>query len=387
MRGPEVAGKAPHTGSISRRILLIAAGWILMLLTLGGVALDRTLTSMVSNQFDEQLSQSLRGMMASAEIDPLGEVFFNRPLGDQRFLEPNSGFYWQINGDGFAPYPSRSLWDTPLPIRDDVRAVQPIFYDLVSENGEDLRVAQRTVTLPGSNVEWQFAVAGSRAELEDQLSQIRVILGWSFAVLGIGLFVMAMLQTWYGLGPLRRIRRAIQQIRTAGANRVTDPLPLEVQPMVEELNALLAHSEKQAEEARTHAGNLAHALKTPLTVLTNADFAGAQGTLTSRIADIVMPKAVVSGAPGEGDRIADANQASLSVTSRLIDDASGREVMSASLGQVFYFEDRLVSISNVPGVRLNLTFRALRYAPSYAGLTGRTLTSRGPIERPVAPPA
>jgi signal transduction histidine kinase len=66
------------------------------------------------------------------------------------------------------------------------------------------------------------------------------------------------------------VRRAIARIRTSGANRVTDPLPQEVLPMVEELNALLAHSETQAEEARTHAGNLAHALKTPLTVLTNA---------------------------------------------------------------------------------------------------------------------
>jgi len=66
------------------------------------------------------------------------------------------------------------------------------------------------------------------------------------------------------------VRKAIARIRTEGANRVTDPLPQEVQPMVEELNALLAHSDKQAEEARTHAGNLAHALKTPLTVLTNA---------------------------------------------------------------------------------------------------------------------
>jgi signal transduction histidine kinase len=64
-------------------------------------------------------------------------------------------------------------------------------------------------------------------------------------------------------------------MRAGGANRVTDPLPLEVQPLVEELNALLAHSERQAEEARTHAGNLAHALKTPLTVLTNAATADA----------------------------------------------------------------------------------------------------------------
>jgi signal transduction histidine kinase len=81
---------------------------------------------------------------------------------------------------------------------------------------------------------------------------------------------MAVLQTWYGLGPLRGVRRAIQHMRSTGANRVTDPLPLEVQPLVLELNSLLAHSEKQAEEARTHAGNLAHALKTPLTVVMNA---------------------------------------------------------------------------------------------------------------------
>jgi signal transduction histidine kinase len=88
--------------------------------------------------------------------------------------------------------------------------------------------------------------------------------------LGFGLFVMAGLQTWYGLGPLRRVRLAIQRMREGGASRVTDPLPLEVQPLVQEINALLEHSERQAEEARTHAGNLAHALKTPLTVVMNA---------------------------------------------------------------------------------------------------------------------
>ena len=93
---------------------------------------------------------------------------------------------------------------------------------------------------------------------------------WSFAILGLGLFLMAALQTWYGLSPLRRVRIAIQHMRTTGINRVADPLPQEVRPLVEELNALLAHSEKQAEEARTHAGNLAHALKTPLTVINNA---------------------------------------------------------------------------------------------------------------------
>ncbi|MFB0613356.1 sensor histidine kinase [Aurantiacibacter poecillastricola] len=251
-------------------MMLIAAGWIFALLLLGGLALDRALTNLVSRQFDEQLAISLNAMVLSAELDPFGEVRFNRILGDQRFLEPNSGFYWQINGQGVEPYPSRSLWDDLLEIREDAQAYETIFYDSGQFTDEPLRIAQRTVALPGSDVEWQFVVAGSRVTLDEQIADIRAIVAWSFAVLGIGLFLMAMAQIWYGLGPLRRVRKAIARIRTSGSNRVTDPLPLEVQPMVDELNALLEHSELQAEEARRHAGNLAHALKTPLTVLTNA---------------------------------------------------------------------------------------------------------------------
>ncbi len=259
-----------HTGSLSRRMMLIAAGWIIALLLLGGLALDRALTNLLTRQFDEQLEISLNAMVGSSELDPFGEVYFNRILGDQRFLEPNSGYYWQITGGEFVPYLSRSLWDEPIPIREDVNAVEPIFYDAVTLRGEEIRVAQRSTILPGSDVRWQFAVAGSTGELNAQIADIRSIVAWSFAVLGIGLFLMAMAQTWYGLGPLRRVRKAIAKIRSSGNNRVTEPLPLEVQPLVDELNALLAHSELQAEEARRHAGNLAHALKTPLTVVTNA---------------------------------------------------------------------------------------------------------------------
>jgi signal transduction histidine kinase len=147
---------------------------------------------------------------------------------------------------------------------------------------------ERTIILPGSNTKWWFTVAASRGELDAQIKRIRSILIYSFLVLGLGLFLMAGLQTWYGLGPLRRVRQAIKRMRTTGANRVTDPLPLEVQPLVEELNALLAHSEKQAEEARTHAGNLAHALKTPLTVVMNAATAKAPD-----LADTVIREAAV----------------------------------------------------------------------------------------------
>lgn len=263
-------GLTAHTGSLARRMMLIAAGWISILLLVGGVGLDRTITGMLQRQFDEQLNYMLTAMIASAEIDPLGDVWFNRLLAEQRLLEPNSGLYWQVSAKGRDPYPSRSLWDRTLDVDTDKVLNEPHYYDSTQFPDEPLRVVEQSVVLPGSDVTWRFTVASARAALDGQKREIRSILVWSFVVLGLGLFTMAMLQTWYGLSPLRRVRLAIARIRTSGANRVTDPLPQEVQPMVEELNALLAHSEKQAEEARTHAGNLAHALKTPLTVLTNA---------------------------------------------------------------------------------------------------------------------
>ena len=250
--------------------MLIAAGWITILLLVGGVTLDRTLTALITRSFDEQLGYILTGMVGSAEIGPDGEIFLNRPLGDQRFLEPNSGLYWQIRARGHEDFASRSLWDRSLRVRNTRFDSEPQVYDSDQFSGEPLRVTERSIILPGSETQWRFTVAVSRAELDTQIRQTRSILLYSFLILGFGLLVMAGLQTWYGLHPLRRVRRAIKQMRTTGTNRVTEPLPLEVQPMVEELNALLAHTERQAEEARTHAGNLAHALKTPLTVVMNA---------------------------------------------------------------------------------------------------------------------
>jgi signal transduction histidine kinase len=250
--------------------MLIAAAWISILLLGGGVLLDRTLTSQVTRSFDEQLGYMLTGMIGSAEIGPDGEVFFNRPLGDQRFLEPNSGLYWQIRGKGHEDFPSRSLWDRSLEVPPNHFDAQPHVYDSDQFKGEPLRVMERSIILPGSNTQWMFTVAASREQLNEQIKDIRSILFYSFMGLGLGLLAMAGVQTWYGLFPLRHVRRAIRRLRTTGAARMTEPLPQEVQPLVEELNALLAHTDQQAQEARTHAGNLAHALKTPLTVVMNA---------------------------------------------------------------------------------------------------------------------
>ncbi len=274
------------TGSLARRMIAIAALWISVLLIGGGFALDRVLTGAITRNFDSSLEYVLIAMIRSSEIGPDGEVRLVEPLGDQRFLEPYSGLYWQISGGAQEPYRSRSLWErslkAPTPHIDD----QIHTYDSNQFPEEELRVLERNVILPGSKVNWRYQIAQSREALDAQVGAVRQTLIPSLALLGLGLIIMAALQTFYGLWPLRHIRRAIAAMRGGQNRRVDAPLPLEVQPMVDELNALLAHNEKQAEEARLHAGNLAHALKTPLTVLLNS-----ATSQTSELADTVRREA------------------------------------------------------------------------------------------------
>lgn len=274
-------------GSLSRRMTGIATAWILLLLLGGGLALDRVLTGAVTQNFDDNLNYVLTSMVAAAEIGPDGEVRLNRPLGEQRFLEPYSGAYWQISGEDFEPFRSRSLWDRALDVDRSMGHAVPHFYDSGEFGNEALRIVERDIVLPTSPVIWRFQVAQSREVLDGQIKSLRQTLLWSFALLALGLVVMAALQTLYGLWPLRSLRQSIADMRTGRANRVAaEHLPVEVAPLVDELNGLLEHNERQAEEARRHAGNLAHALKTPLTVIMNAATAQADD-----LADTVIREA------------------------------------------------------------------------------------------------
>ena len=281
-----------RTGSLSRRMIGVAALWIAALLLIGGFALDRVLSRTMAETFNSQLVTMLKGMLGAAEIGPGGDVRFNRLPADQRFLEAYSGLYFQISGKGADPFASRSLWDRRLRVNDAHADLEPHLYDSdeFSSRGhaEPLRIVEQDVILPGSPVRWRFQVAESRETLDDQIHHLRSILFWSFTALGFGLLILAALQTFYGLWPLRRVRREVAAIRSGQKTRIGQDFPAEIRPLTEEINQLFAHSEAQAEEARRHAGNLAHALKTPLTVITNA--ATAQ---TPELADIVCREAQV----------------------------------------------------------------------------------------------
>jgi len=257
-------------GSLTRRMIGVAAIWIGVLLLTGGYALDRVLSRSIVDNFDLQLEYVLNAMIAASEIGPDGEVRFTRPPADQRFLEPYSGAYFQISGTGEETFPSRSLWDRRLIVDTTHDDKELHKRDSFEFEGEPLRLLERDVILPGSKVRWRFQVAQSRDAIDGQIRELRVTLIRSFAALGLGLLVLAALQAFYGLWPLRRVRREVVAIRSGVQTRISEDFPLEINPLVDEINELLAHSEAQAEEARRHAGNLAHALKTPLTVITNA---------------------------------------------------------------------------------------------------------------------
>jgi signal transduction histidine kinase len=268
-KGREWGRDGRTSGSLTRRMIGMAALWILLLLSGGGFALDRLLVGAITRNFDGNLDYVLKAMIVQADIGPDGEVRFNRPLADQRFLEPYSGLYWQVSGKDHDPFQSRSLWDQTLDVNLDHAVSVEASYDSKQFKDEPLRVLERDVKLPGSKTIWRFQVAESRDTLDDQIGVLRKTMVRSFAILGLGLILMSALQTIYGLWPLRRVRLAIAGVRSGRFSRVEVKLPVEIRPMVEELNDLLAHNERQAEEARMHAGNLAHALKTPLTVIMN----------------------------------------------------------------------------------------------------------------------
>ena len=281
-----------RTGSLSRRMIVVAAVWIAALLLIGGFALDRVLSRSIVDNFDTQLTLILKGMMGAAEIGPDGEVRFSRPPADQRFIEPYSGLYFQISGAGTDTFPSRSLWDRRLRVNLTHVDLKGHLYDSnefsTPGHSEPVRIAERDVILPGSNVRWRFQVAQSRETIDQQIHRLRSTLVWSFTALGVGLLVLATLQTLFGLWSLRRVRQEVAAIRSGEKTRISQDFPTEIRPMTEEINQLLEHNEDQAEEARRHAGNLAHALKTPLTVITNAATAHAPD-----LADTVCREALV----------------------------------------------------------------------------------------------
>lgn len=254
---------------MSVRLTAVAAVWIVLLLAVGGAVVTRIFESYLIDSFDSRLSQFMEAMIGASEITDDGQVRFTRPLGDQRFFEPYSGWYFQVDTAGKPSFRSRSLWDQTL----STDMADPAFDGRIERrqgpDGQGLRVLERDVYLPDAPPVFRYMVAGDASEIDRQMAGFRRLLGWWLGGLGGGLIAALLVQVTFGLRPLRAVRRGLAAIRSGKAQRLDGHYAAEIMPLVEEMNALIDHNASVVERARTHAGNLAHALKTPLSVLIN----------------------------------------------------------------------------------------------------------------------
>lgn len=260
--------------SLAFRLVAGAALWSSIALLAGGIILSSIFRQSVERSFDARLDVLLGSLIATTDVDDKGQITRTRDLNETRFDFAYSGWYWQI-----APIAqrlalrSRSLFDQSIDLsaaRDTERDISGArFFDAPGPEKQTLRVIERRVMLPGYDVPVSFTVAGDKAEMEADIQSFNSTVFTALAGLGLGILVALLIQVRFGLRPLERVRRSLASIRSGKAIRLDGKFPTEIEPLADEINSLLEGNREVLERARTHVGNLAHALKTPLSVLTN----------------------------------------------------------------------------------------------------------------------
>lgn len=256
--------------SLSSRLIAAAAIWTLLGLAIGGVVLSNAFRLAAQNNFDGALQADMDGLVAAAEPDPNGGVMLAERFLNHNFDRVYSGLYYQIRAGKSGGQISRSLFDKEIDPVEESRKGPLHWGHAAGPENQTLRVVWRTVDLTPYNrkdMAYTFYVAGDMVEVERQTREFNTTLFWSFALLGAGLIGAILVQVKIGLLPLRKVSHALGRIRDGEARRLDGHFPVEIAPLASELNSLIQHSEEVVGRARTHVSNLAHFLKTPLSVL------------------------------------------------------------------------------------------------------------------------
>ena len=263
-----------RANSLALRLFLSATIWTAVILIITGVALSSIYQQSVERAFDRRLSVYLKTLIADvASPEEAGEKFGQ--LGEPLFELPLSGWYWQVSRLN-APRPdvraSRSLWDGSLPHLEDLNV--PASADgtrrsyVGGPEDQRLRLVERTIDL-GEEGRYLVAVAGDPSEIDQEIRAFDKALAITFGALTLVLLLTTLFQVRFGLAPLKRISESLAAIRAGTAERLAGKFPDEIAPLARETNALIDANREIVERARTHVGNLAHALKTPLSVIVN----------------------------------------------------------------------------------------------------------------------
>ena len=274
-----VRGRSLMRGrSLVGRLIWLAAGCSLALLAAAGIALSTFFYQAALSEFDQGLSEDIDSLYAGSSVASDGSLTAPA-LTDARATRTYSGKYWElaeIEGGKLHPVSdqrSRSLWDTEMPSTPDIAARvraskgHLIYYNAPGPIGQRLRVAVREALLPGRANPVIFAAAQDRGHIDSDFRRFMTVTAAALLLLGAGLVAAVFLQVRLGLAPLFTVGREIAAVRKGKLQRLSEDYPSEIAPLAHELNALLNHNQEVVERQRTHVGNLAHALKTPISVM------------------------------------------------------------------------------------------------------------------------
>jgi len=275
-------------GSLKLRLLLVSLLTIGLSLLFTLLALDTIFRRHVESRVRSELENHLWQLVDAVSFDDLGTLKIVKPLADPRFDRPLSGLYWQISIAGKTFANSQSLWDQTLAAPEAEVAAPAAWLTLPGPEESSLVAIVRTISMKGAkqNHALQVLIAVDRKEIDAAVRDFDRDLALSLGVIAMLLGSGAFLQAQLGLQPLKALADSLKQLREGHAKRLDAIGPDEVRPLVDELNALLAEQEASIARARSRAGDLAHGLKTPLTVLNSVARQIESGAIEGASADI-----------------------------------------------------------------------------------------------------
>jgi len=279
-----------RANSLAFRLFLWATGWTVVILIVTGIVLSSLYRQAVERAFDHRLDVYLRTLVAEVASPEEGYDKFPQSIGEPLFELPLSGWYWQVTRlDTPKPemHSSRSLWDSNLPRlpdNTDAATLSAGYQKGYAQGPEEvrLRLVERNIDL-GDDGRYLIEVAGNASEIDEEMLSFDRVIGATFAVLAGALLLTTALQVRFGLFPLKRISESLAAIRSGRAERLEGEFPVEIASLARETNALLDANREIVERARTHVGNLAHALKTPLSVIFNEAAARSGDPLAKKV--------------------------------------------------------------------------------------------------------
>ncbi|CAN7376292.1 ATP-binding protein [Mesorhizobium caraganae] len=273
--------------SLAFRVIGFSTIWAILTLIVIFTLITTLYRQASERGFDSLLSAHLFNLIGSVGVSESGQLTGAPDLGDLRFSEPNSGWYWSVEpaSEGVHGNLHSSSMTTTIP--SPTVAEVPFnssFQRSYSTDGigdEELQVFESEFVLDAKNRAARFRVMGNKTELEQEIATFQRRLLTYLSLFGVGMIAINAIAILLGLQPLRRVRNALAMVREGTAQRLDGQFPAEIEPLANETNALIENNKRIVERSRTQVGNLAHSLKTPLAVLINEGRAlgGAKGQL------------------------------------------------------------------------------------------------------------